>query len=488
MNVKTLIFIIILISLTLLALPVFPAMAAEEIEGISDEWGDDLFETGETSDEWNDGLFETGDMIDEIEDYESSLSLSSLSLSSPSSSSPEDEFLKSEKIEWGGSLTSDFTSRWTLGGDYPASNSSTGTSSEDFDINLGASLFFDARPPDKDFRVFGKVKASYPFESKASTTEGGEVTVNSIQVFELFSDFNWNDRVFFRAGKHTIHWGTGYFFSPADVLNLTSIDPEDPEEQREGPVSLKTHIPVNVHNGYLYLIAHDIDKPDEIAAAPKIEFVIGNTETGIGAYIRKDVSPRGVITMTRPILDFDFFTETVFSYGSDKTFIRKTDDLVNYPLGIKTYTREDVLFFSGTAGFRYINSNRDISFMGQYFYNGEGYKNPDILKDSSMGIASLIGAGQLNYQDLFQPGRHYGAAMINWSSIKDSDFGVSLFWIGNLSDGSGQVKPTFSWNPIDYAVISIGIPVFYGEKGDEYTPVGNNLSFSVEVSLGGGTF
>lgn len=140
--------------------------------------------------------------------------------------------------------------------------------------------------------------------------------------------------MFFRAGKHTIHWGTGYFFSPADVLNLTSIDPEEPEEQREGPVSLKTHIPVNVHNGYLYLIVHDIDKPDEIAAAPKIEFVIGNTETGIGAYIRKDDSPRGVVAVTTPFLDLDLFGEAVVSYGSDITFIRETDEDMVLGLGI----------------------------------------------------------------------------------------------------------------------------------------------------------
>lgn len=176
MNVKTLIFKIILFSLaflTSLAFPVFPAVGAEEIEGISDEWSDDLFEADETSDEWGDDLFETGDIFEETEDYESS----------PPLSSPEDEFLKSEKIEWGGSLTSDFISRWTLGGDYPASNSSTGTSTEDFDIELGASLFFDARPPAAEYRVFGKIKAFYPFKSNASTTEGGEVAVDSIQVF-----------------------------------------------------------------------------------------------------------------------------------------------------------------------------------------------------------------------------------------------------------------------------------------------------------------
>ena len=114
-------------------------------------------------------------------------------------------------------------------------------------FELSSDFYLDARP-EEDFRVFFKGAVSYPFTSDENRTFSDVFTVK-----ELFSDFQIGDTVFFRAGKQTVSWGVGYFFSPADVINLSRIDPEDPEEERTGPVSLKTHIPFSVHNGYLYL-------------------------------------------------------------------------------------------------------------------------------------------------------------------------------------------------------------------------------------------
>ena len=116
-------------------------------------------------------------------------------------------------------------------------------------VDLGATVFLDARPAD-DFRVFGKTDLSYPFttDQDAQPARGFD---DIVSVRELFSDFTLGDALFLRGGKHTIAWGVGYFFSPADVLNLTSIDPEDPEAEREGPVSLRANLPVDFHNLYL---------------------------------------------------------------------------------------------------------------------------------------------------------------------------------------------------------------------------------------------
>ena len=57
---------------------------------------------------------------------------------------------------------------------------------------------------------------SYPFDDQGGTREFDEV----FHVSELFSDFQFRDTLFFRAGKQTINWGVGYFFSPADLLYI----------------------------------------------------------------------------------------------------------------------------------------------------------------------------------------------------------------------------------------------------------------------------
>jgi hypothetical protein len=77
-------------------------------------------------------------------------------------------------------------------------------------FSLKGRLWFDARPS-QSFRVFGKFVAAYPFAtsvlSSAELSGGTLVTtttaLNTIQVFELFSDFDWNDTVFFRVGNRT---------------------------------------------------------------------------------------------------------------------------------------------------------------------------------------------------------------------------------------------------------------------------------------------
>ena len=50
--------------------------------------------------------------------------------------------------------------------------------------------------------------------------------------------------------------GSGVFFSPADIINLAAIDPEDPEKQREGPISLRVHFPIEGTQTNLWFISY----------------------------------------------------------------------------------------------------------------------------------------------------------------------------------------------------------------------------------------
>ena len=332
---------------------------------------------------------------------------------------------------------------------------------------LAADLYFDARP-ERDFRVFGKVKAAYEYPEEWE-----------IGIFELFSDFQVRDLLFFRAGKQTVQWGVGYFFSPADVLNLVSIDPEDPGADREGPIALKAHLPFSAHNAYLYLVANDVDKPYEIAVAPKIELLMGSYELGLGAFYQTDLTPKGMLTLTGPLWDLDLFGEAMIQWGSDRTFVRTT----TFPL-YETYTVEQQLLFSGSAGFSYLKSDWNLSLFAQYFYNGQSYEDGRL---PSTAVFALD-AGAITSADLLYPGRHYLAASIGWSEIGDSALSLSLLYLANLSDGSGLITPTVSWAPIDPVTLSSGARISYGDSGSEYAPLGGSLAWTLSASVGAGRF
>ncbi len=400
----------------------------------------------------------------------------------PEAEKPAEGLLQSSGIEWGGSFTSSFTSVFSWSG-YPEDLGSLGwNDSASFLTDLNASLFFDARP-DKSFRVFGKLKAAYPFQLQAALP-GAQVP--NIKIFELFSDFDWKDALFFRVGKHTIQWGVGYFFSPADVLNLAPIDPEEPTAEREGPVSLKVQYPMGVNSFSVFLIANDVTTPDEIGVAPKTEFMIGNWEIGIGGFYRNELAPRAVLMASGSLFGIDIFGEAAASWGADRRFIRAVTPSLEHPLGIEVYSQKEGIFFSGTAGFSWMGMdwwNPNIAV--QYYYNGYGYDDSSLLPEAL--VQAAIGA--ISVQDFMSFGRHYAAASLGFGKIADQNLGVYVYWMGNLKDGSGQISPSVTWKIFDYAAISARIAFLYGEDNLEFTlPGSSRIQASLAATLGSGKF
>ncbi len=400
-----------LVFLVLLAAPAFPALAQEQGESF-----DDLFEGEILEEEGGDeaDLFEEGIFEESTEQGEAA---------------PEEAFLVSERLEWGGSFDLLFDTQVSWDG-YPDSWDMLFNKGTSFLASrLAADLFFDARP-ERDFRVFGKVKAAYEYQSDSYDWDIG--------IFELFADFQYKDLLFFRAGKQTVQWGVGYFFSPADVLNLVSIDPEDPEAEREGPIAIKTHVPFAAHNAYLYLVANDIEKPTEIAVAPKLELLLGNYELGIGGFYQADLSPKGMLTLTGPLWELDLFAEAMIQWGSD-----------NVPI-------EDELLFSGTAGFAYVNPDWDLTVVAEYFFNGQGYAG----QFPSVAVGLALDDEAITFADFpVYLGRHYLAAGVNWFELLDSSFSLLVLCLANLGDGSGMIIPSVTWGPIEHLSLSTGLRI-----------------------------
>jgi predicted outer membrane lipoprotein len=511
-------------------------------------------------------------------------------------SRPEEDLLVSDGLEWGGRINGSLSAgfRWA---DYPRERIALGDpEDESLSPNLGADLFFDARP-EAGFRVFGKleleaaldddagglaanidlssaeaVEQNLPEGFTAEENDQGDIEVRNtdgvlvftldgddppdgegeaqddagtqeaeepatgtapaveLSVFELFSDFDFDDRLFFRFGKHTIRWGVGYFFSPADVLNLTAVDAEDPTAEREGPISLKLQYPFSINNAYLYVIANDDIRPSELAFAPLVEIVVGNGEFGIGAYYQRALAPRLIGLYTVSVGDIDFFAEAVGLWGSDRVFVRPSRDQSaadesgedGLELVLDTYEVNDRIFFEGTLGARYLNEFDDLfSFtsIAQYYFNGTGYADRSFdgtsLYEAAWFLLQNPGTNGLTIDDpeaqpegyedppavgvadLANFGRHYLGLTTVFGDILGSDASLALFGLVNLSDLSGIVSPTISYRLFDRMSISLGARMTFGEAGDEFTnpaaaisgtEEGPTFELSIDLSLGGGDF
>ena len=391
--------------------------------------------------------------------------------------------LTSPTVEIGGRYSFSATSNWawdnaaSLFGDFAAPDRNSAG------VDLEATLFFDARP-DEDIRIFGKVKTAYPFDDADGTRTFDDV----FHVEELFSDFHWDERIFFRGGKHTLNWGVGYFFSPADLLNITEIDPEDPDADREGPVSLKMHMPMGVHNLYLYGIANDITRFNEFGAAVKAEFVLGSTETEIGALYMKDAAPSAMLALSSPLGDIDVFGEAVLRYGSDRKFIERSA-IAPFFTAAK---HDDSFFFNATAGFSFIypfeKYESTLSLAAQYLYNGEGYADSQVLVDHQAAGLPLLFSEDISLADLMNTGKHYAAANLSWSNLWGSILSARFFWMHNFSDMSGIVNPALSMEFFERVRLDFSVPVNYGDPGAELSPTGNAISLELAVAMGGGSF
>ena len=353
-------------------------------------------------------------------------------------------FLISEKVRIGGSFTGSLSPAWMWKNlDSPSFDLFNPDGS--LVVDVGLKLFFDARP-DEDTRFYGAVKTAWPFPENTS-------------LFELFADRTWNDQLFFRFGKHTVKWGVGYFWSPADVINISQIDVHDPTAQREGPISLRLHVPIlkTQQNFWAYALldknasAETLSLKD-VALALKYEFLLDTYEIGIGTFYQYEKAPKAMVTVTGSLWRFNLFGEAVLSWGSDKIWVDSVTPM--------TTSQDDKgLYASFTIGFTYLDTPDNFTFVFQYFYNGEGYslgKRERIVSndaDVALLLATLGSATETQQEALsgllYQSGMHYVGMYLNKSKLFNENLSVGLLSITNLTDLSGILQPTISYTFFD---------------------------------------
>ena len=442
---------------------------------------DDLF--GGSSD---DDLFGGDDGIDEVTNVKAKSDLS------------KGVIFDTGNIKIGGNFT---TSIGTMMNLYADDDKSFGEHFSDTKItpNVGAYLTVDARPM-QDLRMYSKFGFRYPFSSKATSTantttqeifgqtyyktEVNTTITDWIYLKEMFTDFSVADTAYFRFGLHTVTWGTGFFFSPvSDIINTTSINPEDTDAQVDGCFNLRTQITFpNSQNCLWIYVLPAFDYAKNTAFAGKFDLLLGGWELGFGGYYKYDAAPKLTFTVTGALRKINLFGEAVAQFGSDREWIEDAD---------KTF------IFRGTAGFSYTWKTPSITLAGQYYYDGNNFK-----MDSNEDMMYLANHPVYIKEDLTKG--HNAAIMLNFGRIfGTTDLTATVFGMVNfgkedlpalisaaLADygaesliNAGTFSAMLNYSPVKTITMGIG-PYMTFSDWDEKPVVSLKLNFT----LGGGKF
>lgn len=443
----------------------------------------------------DDDLFSDVDdvMIDEVEQSKATTDKNSVDILLGDANI----LLKTEKIRFGGSLTTSLNLYYGWINPYEKPSNLKeyflNPSIQKLKTTIDTTLFFNAHPTDTT-KIYGKFGFGYPFTKDLvgsitipNTSSvpplagknfplsiGGSV---NIRIIELYTDFSIKDIAFFRFGKHAVKWGVGYFYSPADVINLSTIDPQDPNAEREGPVSLRTHIifPGTQHNLWAYLLPDTKNAdPKKTAGAIKGEFVAGDWELGVGAWYQYGRAPRLMFTASGSIMNkVSVFGEAIAAWGSDEIYYHADTNFTNYE-------QKNKAFVQATAGLSYTFTQSHTSIASQYFYNGFGYADPKPLIQN-LQQDPITNAIVLKKLPTYI-GQHYVAINLSQNKIGTDKLHASVFSQYGFSELAGLTAITLSWNIVSELKLKTGLTFSYGNTFSK------NITYNFGFAFGGGKF
>ncbi|MCR4630215.1 MAG: hypothetical protein K5786_01130, partial [Treponema sp.] len=261
--------------------------------------------------------------------------------------------------------------------------------------SASAYLTVDARPTET-LRMYSKFGVAYPYKLQAASYASTDYVTNSytgesvpytsiqtsvadwLSLKELFTDFSIADTAFFRFGLHTVTWGTGYFFSPvSDIINTSSINPEDVDAQVNGSLNLRTQIVLpNTQNCLWFYLIPSTDFVNnstfesyarDTALAGKADLVFGLWEFGLGGYWKYQSAPKAMLTASGSLKNVSLFGEFVYSYGDASEWAANTDwddktNIIQATAGLSRYWKDQNLLIA----MQYYYDGNDIDLIHKY--------------------------------------------------------------------------------------------------------------------------
>lgn len=339
----------------------------------------------------------------------------------------------------------------------------------------------DIKLPNIDLSKIDLSKIELP-DTVIPVVTGVDVNVQDwIRLKELFTDFSIADTVFFRFGLHTVTWGTGFFFSPvSDIINTSSIDPEDTSAQVDGCLNLRTQVILpNTQNCLWFYVIPDTDFSSSFSPvtytkktgfAGKADLVTGGWEFGVGGFWKWESAPKVMFTASGSIKNLNLFGETVYVYGSNNEWSMSTD------------WDNKSKFFQSTVGGSYYWKNPGITLAGQYYFDGN---NDDLIhKYFTYGhnFAALASFGKLfGSKDLTVA--VFG--LVNFGKEEISSEYNSILEVLGLSSlfNTATFSALLNYTPTKEITVTAGPYITVSNWKESPT-----VAVKLNVSLGGGKF
>lgn len=347
--------------------------------------------------------------------------------------------------------------------------------------SAGAYLTVDARPS-QTLRMYSKFGVAYPYKLQAASYAstdyvtnpytGESVPYTSIQTSvadwlslkELFTDFSIADTAFFRFGLHTVTWGTGYFFSPvSDIINTSSINPEDVDAQVNGSLNLRTQIVLpNTQNCLWFYLIPSTDFVNnstfesyarDTALAGKADLVFGLWEFGLGGYWKYQSAPKAMLTASGSLKNVSLFGEFVYSYGDASEWAANTDwddktNIIQATAGLSRYWKDQNLLIA----MQYYYDGNDIDLIHKYLTHGHNIAlmaNCGRLFGRTDITATFFAMANFGKEDLSSELKAYLAQAGSAASYLNAmTYSVMLYYspINDLKLGLG---PYITWQELD---------------------------------------
>lgn len=305
------------------------------------------------------------------------------------------------------------------------------------------------------FKKNSKIYTSVKVQDTSDSSKDDLVGIN-----EMFLDFNLYNKIYFRFGKQVLAWGTGYFFSPSDLINVDKKTIEDMEKTK-GNLGLKIHIPKGTDkNFYSYIKVEDKEKISDIDLALKYEFLINKTEYSLG-FLNLGEEEKQIFST-----DFSSSFKGAMTFGEltlengKKVPYYKNGVLGN--LGNKPVLK---LSLGYSRVFDDISTNKDknIQLIQEIYYNGAGYS-----KSEKNGIP-------LNVYNPYSQGKWYLATFITFSEFLGDKTTLIFNVLSGFTDNAHQLNLTYNYdftNRLTLGTFITGYISNGSKEGEFYYPNG----------------
>lgn len=352
-------------------------------------------------------------------------------------------------------------------------------------------ILLDARLKN-DVKGFANLEGSYAAQTRKSDAS----------LKEMFLDFNFERRAYFRAGKQVLQWGQCYLWNPTDLINIEKKTFVRKIGYREGTYGVKMHIPFGTrYNIYGFLDTDNAPSIQDISGALKFEFLVGKTEMAFSGWTKRSYDPVFGFDFTSRAGTIDIAGELSVSRRDNGKFLQSGQGILSLYKKSDEWVRKASIDF--TKGFRLGNFNDRVHVTGEFFYNQTGYTE-NLFSDKTVypfaspvpgigpaGPAILLNGTKKDFllgNNLFvinYLARYYGAVFTSLDRFLIEEMTLTINYIHNFNDSTGILSTGVSYRNLNDFSAGILVNTALGPANGEYTFSGarNDIQFTLGISF-----